>query len=247
MTSGGTLKDRRVLVTGGTRGIGLATVRALVRDGARVVTCYHRDRAAADALAAEFEDAAQPPRIVRADVTSPAALARLADRCAEDLDGLDVVVNNAGVDGGAPLAELERSEWDRVLRTDLTSCYLVVQSVLGLLGDGASIVNIGASGALRGRPAAASHGAAKAALIGLTRSLAKELGPRGIRVNTVAPGPVHDPDGPPLPPRMLEGIRRMSALGRLAEPRDVAEAVLYLAGDAAGCVSGVTLNVDGGM
>ncbi|MCP2341091.1 SDR family NAD(P)-dependent oxidoreductase [Actinomadura rupiterrae] len=247
MTSGGTLKDRRVLVTGGTRGIGLATVRALVREGARVVTCYHRDQAAAGALAAEFSGAAEPPRIVRADVTDPAALERLAASCAEELDGLDVVVNNVGVDGSAPLAQLERAEWDRVLRTDLTGCYLVVQAVLGLLGEGASIVNVGASGALRGRPAAAHHGAAKAALIGLTRSLAKELGPRGIRVNTVAPGPVHDPDAPSLPPRALAGIRGMAALGRLAEPRDVADAVLYLAGDGARCVSGVTLNVDGGM
>lgn len=242
------LDGRRVLVTGGTKGIGRATVRAFARAGARVVTCYHRDAEAADALIGELvEEGAPVPLAVRADVTDRADVRRLAERCADALGGLDVLVNNAGVDGSGELGDLPPGQWEQVLNVDLTAYYLVTQAVLPLLSPGAAVINIGAASALRGRPAAAHHGAAKAAVIGLTASLAKELGPRDIRVNTVAPGPVEDPGDPRRPARMLDRIRAMTALGRLAGPADVAAAVLFLAGENARCITGSTLNVDGGM
>ena len=111
----------------------------------------------------------------------------LLTTCRVALGGLDVVVNNAGVHGQAPIEELAHSEWHRVVDSDLTAAYLVIQAALPLLSCGASVVNIGASVALRGQRGSAHYTAAKAALIGLTRSLCKELGPRGIRVNTSPP------------------------------------------------------------
>ncbi|WP_283133446.1 SDR family NAD(P)-dependent oxidoreductase [Rhizohabitans arisaemae] len=228
---------KRVLVTGGTRGIGRALVTAFTQAGAKVVTCYHRDATAAEGL--------DPALVVRADVTDQADVRRLAEECGKHLGGLDVVVNNAGVDGGAPLGELPLAEWRRVVDVDLTACFLVLREVSPLLADGASVINIGASGALRGRPGAAHHGAAKAALIGLTASLAKEYGARGIRVNTVAPGVVPDGDG--LPPQVRDGLIARTALRRLGTPEDVVGPVLFLAGDAARFITGTTLNVDGGI
>ncbi|MDG4820776.1 SDR family NAD(P)-dependent oxidoreductase [Asanoa sp. WMMD1127] len=243
-----TLTDRRVLVTGGTRGAGRATVLAFARAGATVATCYHRDAEAAESLVRELKEiGAAQPLVVEADVTRSADVARLAEAVRGTLGGLDVLVNNVGVDGSAPLPELEPTEWHRLVDLDLTSFYLTTRAVLPLLAEGAAIVNIGASSALRGRPDAMHYTSAKAAVIGLTRSLAKELGGRGIRVNVVAPGLIEPEAGTGLPPHVLANIRGMTALGRLATPEDVAGAVLFLGSDLARYVTGVTINVDGGM
>lgn len=236
---------KRVLVTGGTRGIGRATVLAFARGGAHVVTCHHAPGEAADSLAAELGALGGKHEVVTADVTTGAGAARLADACRGVLGGLDVVVNNVGIDGSAPLERLEEDEWRRLLDHNVTSAYLVTRAVVDLLGEGGSIVNIGSAAALRGRPASAHYSASKAALTGFTRGLCKELGPRGIRVNTVAPGFVDD--GSEVPPPLRERLVAMTPLGRLARPEDVAGAVLFLAGDTAGFVSGTTLTVDGGM
>jgi 3-oxoacyl-[acyl-carrier protein] reductase len=244
---GGRLTGRRVLVTGGSRGIGRVTTLAFARDGADVVTCSRHDDEDAANLARVLKDAGDTHRVVRADVTRPEDVERLMESCRLALGGLDVVVNNAGAHGQAPIDRLDRDEWRRVLDTNLTSAYLVTQAALPLLGPGASVVNIGASVALRGRPATAHYAAAKAGLIGLTRSLCKELGPRGIRVNTVAPGVVETEPGAGLPPEVHAQLTAMTPLGRLGTPEDVADVVLFLAGDGARHVSGVTLNVDGGM
>ncbi|MCG5219145.1 SDR family oxidoreductase [Streptosporangium sp. KLBMP 9127] len=237
----------RILLTGGTRGIGLATALALAGAGARLVTCYHGDESAAKELAAELDAIGGGHRVVQADVTNAHDVARLIDVCAATLGGLDVLVNNAGVDGVAPLAGLSPAEWHRVIEVDLTAVYLVTQAALPLLSARSSVINLGASAALRGRPGSAHYTAAKAALVGLTRSLAKELGPRGIRVNIVAPGVVDTGPGGGPPPEVRDRLRAMTALGRLGTPEEVAGAVLFLAGDLSGYISGITLNVDGGI
>lgn len=234
---------KRVLVTGGTRGIGRVTALTLARAGARVVVCYRSDRAAAEEVAAELRLIGPGHRVVRSDVTDERRTAHLIDVCRDTLVGLDVLVNNAGVDGMAPVDRLSADEWHRVIDTDLTAAYLVTRAALPLLSPGASVINIGASAAMRGRPAAAHYTAAKSALIGLTRSLAKELGPRGIRVNLVAPGVVASD----LPTEIRSRLRAMTALDRLGTPDDVAKAVLFLASDLSAYISGVTLHVDGGM
>jgi 3-oxoacyl-[acyl-carrier protein] reductase len=246
-SNGDSLTDKHVLVTGGSRGIGRATTLAFARAGAHVVACFRHDGEVAAELARELKEIDDTHEVVRADVTRPEDVARLMDICRLVLGGLDVVVNNAGTDGQAPLGELAGSEWHRVVDTDLTAAYLVTQAALPLLVPGASVVNIGASVALRGRPGSAHYGAAKAGLIGLTRSLCKELGPRGIRVNTVAPGVIETEPSAGLPLELRAQIRAMTPIGRLGTPEDVAAAVIFLAGDPSRHVSGVTLNVDGGL
>ncbi|MCA2228516.1 SDR family NAD(P)-dependent oxidoreductase [Nonomuraea aurantiaca] len=241
------LHGKRVLVTGGTRGIGRATVLAFARAGAHVLACHHTGGEDADSLATELKELGDRNRVVRADVTDSEDNRRLAGTVEAELGGLDVLVNNVGVDGAAPFAEISGEEWRRLLDHNVTSAYLVTQAMLGLLAYGASVVNIGASAALRGRVNGVHYSASKAALIGFTRGLCKELGSRGIRVNLVAPGLTETEPGAGLPPQVVERIVAITALGRLCRPNDVAGAVLFLAGDTSQYISGVTLNVDGGI
>jgi len=236
-----------VLVTGGTRGIGRATVLAFARAGASVVTCHHTASEAAESLARELKEIGGQHQVVQADVTDRADVERLVDVCRQTLGGLDVLVNNVGVDGAVMFGELGEDEWRRVVDHNVTAAYLVTHAALDLLADGASVVNVGSSVALRGRVAGVHYTASKAALIGFTRALCKELGPRGIRVNTVAPGLTETEPGAGLPPEAVKRIVGMTALGRIGQPEDVAGAVLFLAGDTSRYVSGVTLNVDGGV
>ncbi|MEV5753944.1 SDR family NAD(P)-dependent oxidoreductase [Actinoallomurus sp. NPDC052308] len=241
------LRGKRVLVTGGSRGIGRETVLAFARAGARVVACHRTPGEAADSLARELKELGGDHRLVQADVTEPAGASALAEACRETLGGLDALVNNVGVDGRAKFGELSAQEWRRVLDANLTGTFLVTKAVLGLLADGGSIINIGASAGMRGRPESAHYGASKTAILGLTRSLARELGRRGIRVNTIAPGViVTEPGGGPPPP-VADAIRAVTALGRLGTSADVAPAVLFLASDSSQYITGATLNIDGGV
>ncbi|NBE93733.1 SDR family oxidoreductase [Nonomuraea sp. KC401] len=241
------ISGKRVLVTGGTRGLGRASALALARGGAKVVACHGRAGAAADDLARELKELGDHHHVVRADVTSEDDVDRLAGACADAYGGLDVVINNVGVAGEAPVGELTGEEWDRVMDANLTAPFLVTRATLPLLSEGGSVVYVGASAALRGRPATAHYTASKAALIGLTRSLAKELGPRGIRLNTVAPGVIDKGEGLGPPPPLRERLAGMTALGRLGTTDDVVGAVLFFASDLSRYVTGTTLNVDGGI
>jgi len=240
---------RRVVVTGGTKGIGRATALAFARAGARLVVSYGHDDEAAKSLAAELEALGADAETVRADLTTREGAETLAravvGRFGEG--GLDVLVNNLGVDGHRGFAELDDDEWRRVIDHNTTSVYLVTHALLKALAEGASVVNVGASVALRGRPFGVHYSASKAALIGFTRALAKELGPRGIRVNLVAPGVTRtEPDGGPPPP-VARKLAALTALGRLGSPEDVTGAVLFLAGESAAYVTGTTIEVDGGI
>jgi 3-oxoacyl-[acyl-carrier protein] reductase len=241
------LKGKRVLVTGGTRGIGRATVLAFAERGARVVTCHRSGGTDASRMVDELAREGGKHRVVQADVTDAAGAKHLLTVCQQHLGGLDVLVNNVGVDGHAPLEDLDEQQWHHLLDHNVTSAYLVTREALPLLANGASIVNVGSAAALRGRPAAAHYVASKAALIGFTRGLCTELGPRQIRVNTVAPGVTSEDPEADLPPRVLERLLSAIALRRLCQPQNVADAVLFLAGDSSQCVSGATLTVDGGM
>jgi len=241
------LKGRRAVVTGGSRGIGRAVVLALVYEGASVVACHRQDGPAAAALAAELEQLGADAQLVRADVTEPSDVDRLMRTVADRHGGLDLLVNNAGVVSHRPLHELAVQEWREVLDTSLTGAFLTVRAAYPLLRDGAAIVNVGSAGALRGIADRAHYMAAKAGLLGLTRSLCKELGPRGIRVNTVASGYTETDQMAGIPAERRAGIVAKTALGRVALPAEIAAAVLFLASDAASYITGETLHVDGGI
>lgn len=241
------LAGKRVLVTGGTKGIGRAVVLAFARGGAHVVTCFHSDEAQAASLTRELAEIGGKHQVVRADITESTGARTLADTAGNALGGLDVLVNNLGVDGQVSFEDLTLGEWRRVVDHNLTSLYLVTHAALGLIADGGSIVNLSSSVALRGRARGVHYTASKAAVIGFTRALAKESGSRGIRVNAVAPGLTETEPGAGLPAAAVTRIAGMTALGRIAQPEDIVGAVLFLAGDASRYVSGVTINVDGGV
>ena len=238
---------KRVLVTGGTAGIGRTTTLALAQAGAQVVACHRTPGEAAESLARELKQIGEGHHVVQADVTVKSEVDELVAASVDRLGGLDVLVNNVGVDGHVPFGRLPEHEWHRVLDHNVTSAYLVTQAALEVLTDGGSVVNIGSAAALRGRPAGVHYSASKAALIGFTRALCKEVGSRQIRVNTVAPGVTETEPGGGLPPQVLDRIVAMTPLGRICRPEDVAEAVLFLAGDQSRFITGVTLNVDGGI
>ncbi|WP_216215920.1 SDR family NAD(P)-dependent oxidoreductase [Amycolatopsis aidingensis] len=242
------LSGKRVLVTGGTRGIGRATVLAFAKAGATVVTCYRADHEQAEETARALKELSQGHQVVQADVTKAGEAAALVEAARPGGgEGIDVLVNNVGVDGSAPLGELGSAEWDRVLDSSVTAAYLVTRAALPALSDGASVVNIGSSVATRGRPNAVHYTTAKSAMIGFTRALCKEVGPRGIRVNLVSPGLTETEPGAGLPPEVMSRIVGMTALGRICHPEDVAGAVLFLAGDTSRYVTGANLTVDGGI
>ncbi|WP_067563081.1 SDR family NAD(P)-dependent oxidoreductase [Nocardia acidivorans] len=242
------LAGKRILITGGTRGIGKAAVLACARAGATVVTCHRTPGPAAEALAKELAGIGAPGTLVVADITDAAAVERVMDTCLTTLGGLDVLVNNVGVDGMAPLSQLTPEMWQDMLDRNLTSVYRVTRAALPLLGSGGSIITVGSAAALRGRPAAAHYAASKAALLGFTRGLARELGPRGIRVNSVEPGLVDSPDAEhSAPPFVVQKVVEATPLGRLCTPEDVAGVIEFLASPRSDFVTGEAIKVDGGM
>jgi 3-oxoacyl-[acyl-carrier protein] reductase len=240
------LAGRTALVTGGTRGIGLAISLAIAQAGGTVIAGYRADESAAADAELMLKEYGDGHRVVRADVTDPAAIALLAD-AGRERGRVDIVVNNAGIDAAALFDEVSSSEWQEVVDTNLSSAYRVTQAMLPLLREGASVVNVGAAVAMRGLATRSHYGAAKAGVIGLTRALAKELGPLGVRVNAVAPGVVETEPQAGLPGPIYDRLRGATAFNRLARPEEVAGVVLFLAGPMAGYVTGATICVDGGI
>lgn len=241
------LQGKGVLVTGGTRGIGREITLSLARAGANVVAGFRSDDDAAEALARELDELGVRYATVRADVTDPDEVATLVAAAKDKLGSLDAVVANVGVDGRAPFAELTAPEWHRVLDANLTSSYLVAREAVKHLAPGGAVIMIGGAVATRGMPGMAHHNASKAGISGLVRSLAREFGPTGVRVNAVAPGVIESAPGGGLPAPVREKLAGLTALGRLGRPADVAGVVLFLASELASYLTGVSITADGGI
>ena len=245
------LHGRHALVTGGSRGIGRAVTLALAAAGADVVACCRTSGENVEALRRALKEIDGDHHVVTADVTDPDAVRALLAECGDRFGSLDVVVNNAGAISHVPVGELTLPEWHRVLEVNLTGPFLVVQNALPLLGEGSSIINVGSRAAAAGVPLRSHYTAAKAGVEGLTRSLARELGPRGIRVNTLAPGVVDTDEERKIPAaQRAEMARRygaLTALGRVGLMDEIAAVVLFLASDLSRYVTGQTVNVDGGI
>ena len=245
------LNGKKFLITGGTRGIGRAVVLAAARAGADVVTCHRQDGEVVDSLVSALKETGGDHHVLRADLADTGEADRLVEEAGRRFGRLDGVVNNAGVISHIPFGELPAQEWHRVLDTNLTAAYRIVQGALPLLGAGGSIVNIGSRGAAAGIPLRAHYTAAKAAMIGLSRSLAKELGGRGIRVNVLAPGVIETEAMDAMPPERAAALREMysgkTALARLGATDEVAAVALFLLSDLSSYVTGETINVDGGI
>ncbi|MFF4403280.1 SDR family NAD(P)-dependent oxidoreductase [Streptomyces sp. NPDC001262] len=245
------LDGAKALVTGGTRGVGRGIVLALARAGVDVITCYRQEGEAVSTLVRELKETGGDHHVVRADLADPAQVTGLIERCRTHYGRLDVVVNNAGVISHVPYGELPLAEWQRILDVNLTAAHLVIQQALPLLGEGSSVISIGSKSSEVGIPLRAHYTATKAALRGLTRSLAKEFGPQGIRFNVLALGVIETEALEAMPAEQAAVMRKRysekTALGRLGRPDEVAGAVLWLASSLSSYVTGATVHVDGGI
>ncbi|MGW3327057.1 SDR family oxidoreductase [Streptomyces virginiae] len=242
--------SRTALVTGGSRGIGRAIAERLAADGVTVALTYARDEAAALETARRIAEDGGRAFTLRAELGSPGSAAALWAAYDElGLDGVDIIVNNAGIGLPIPLGEITEEDFDRVFAVNVRAPFFVVQEALGRLRDGGRIINISSGAARIAMPEILAYGATKGALDTLTLNLAKALGARGITVNSVAPGIV-DTD---VNAGWLRGnaeaeahAASLSALGRVGRPEDIADVVGFLASDAARWVTGRVVDATGG-
>ncbi|MFI6654316.1 SDR family NAD(P)-dependent oxidoreductase [Streptomyces sp. NPDC050523] len=243
-TTYGTLEGKVALVTGGSRGIGAATAVRLAREGADVALTYVNGKEAAQDVVRRIEALGRRAVALRADAADADEAAGAVERAAQSLGGLDVLVNNAGVGVLGPLDGLSLADVDRVLAVNVRGVFLTSQAAAARMPSGGRIVTVGTCMTQRvPGPGGTLYATSKAALIGLTKALARELGARGITANIVHPGPtdtdMNPADGPFAPDQAA-----MTALGRFGTAEEVADTVAYLAG--ADYVTGAEFAVDGG-
>jgi NAD(P)-dependent dehydrogenase (short-subunit alcohol dehydrogenase family) len=242
----GALAGRAALVTGGGRGIGAEIALTLARDGADVAVTYVRAADRAAAVVRGIEAAGGRGLAIAADAADPAAVAAAVDRAAAAFGRLDILVNNAGIAPFGPLEEVGAEELDRTLAIHVRAAIVAAQAAARHLGPGGRVVNIGSSLAERvPYPGWTLYAMSKSALIGLTRGLARDLGPRGITANVVHPGST-DTEMNPADSPDAEFERGFTALGRYGHPGEVAAMVAHLAGPGGDYVTGASIPVDGG-
>jgi 3-oxoacyl-[acyl-carrier protein] reductase len=242
------LDGKTALVTGASQGIGEGIAKVLARQGARVVVAA-RNEEKLQALAAGIGEAGGQALPLVLDVTRPETFGERLKTLPEEFAAIDVLVNNAGVTADNLLARMSLEDWERVLRTNLTGTFALTKEVIrGMMKRRwGRIVNISSVVGMMGNPGQANYAASKAGLIGFSKSLAKELGSRSITVNVVAPGYIRTAMTENLPEAAREELTGAIALKRLGTVDDIAAAVLYLASEEAGYVTGHTLNVSGGL
>jgi 3-oxoacyl-[acyl-carrier protein] reductase len=235
---------RVAIVSGATGAIGSATCRALARDGYHVVIGFRSDAEAAGRLAAEL---APDATAVPLDVTDEASVEACV-AAASALGTVAVVVNNAGVTGDDLLLRLEPDSFDRTISTNLRGAYLLTRAAMRpmLRARFGRVINVSSIVALRGNAGQSAYGAAKAGLIGMTRSLAREVARKGITVNAVAPGFVESAMTDDLPEAARTALAEAAPIGRSVTPDEVAQAIAYLASPGAAATTGVVLPIDGG-
>ena len=240
----------RVLITGASRGIGAAAARLFAREGWDVAVNYHTGRESAEKLAAELSGPGGKAVSIQADVSDPEQAERLVREAEFSLGGLDAVVCNAGV--ALPqqlLTDTTGDQWRRLMSADLDGMFYVLRAAIpGLVRQKrGAIVTVSSMWGVVGGSCEAPYSAAKAGVIGLTKALAKELGPSNIRVNCVAPGVIATGMNAHLSPEDLSALAEETPLGRIGTPEEIARAMYFLASDRASFITGQVLNVDGGM
>lgn len=241
--------SQTAFVTGGSRGIGRAVVRRLAAEGCAVGINYLQAREQAEALASELRAAGCQALAVQADVSDRAAVTAAMARVTEAFGPISILVNNAGIAQQDLFQDTDDALWHRLFAVNVDGAYHTIQAALPhmLHVKSGSIVNISSIWGLRGASCEVAYSATKAAVIGLTRSLALELAPSGIRVNCVAPGVIRTDMAEALGPETLSALAEQTPMGRLGTPEDIAAAVSFLAGDGAAFITGQVLTADGGF
>jgi 3-oxoacyl-[acyl-carrier protein] reductase len=242
------LKDKAAVVTGASQGIGRATALALAEAGAKVVVAA-RNEEKLEELAGAIADAGGEAFALKMNVADAEQVKAGFKQVIEKFGRLDILVNNAAVTRDGLAMRMKKDDWDAVLQTNLTGAHLCIQQALPTMmkARAGRIINISSIVAQMGNAGQANYVAAKAGLIGLTKAIAIEIASRGITVNAVAPGFIETPMTDVLPDKVKEELKVRIPLGRMGSARDVAAAIVFLASDEAGYITGHVLNVNGGM
>ena len=243
------LTGKTAIVTGGSRGIGRAAALTLAEAGADVAVIYAGNTAAAEETVRLIEEKGRKGLAIQCDVADEAAVTAMVKDVKKELGRIDILVNNAGITRDGLLMIMKEADWQAVLDTNLTGAFHCTKAVTRLMMKqrSGSIINITAVVGETGNAGQANYAAAKAGLIGFTKSVAKELASRNIRCNAIAPGCIETDMTAVLGEDTVDAMIKTIPMGRVAQPEEVAKAVLFLASDDASYITGQTLNVDGGM
>jgi len=241
------LQKKVALVLGGSRGIGAAIVERLAAEGATVAFTFVSSAQKAEALAAGLRAQESKVLAIQADSADEQALRAAVNATVKTYGRLDILVNNAGVLAIGPLEDFSMADFDRTLAVNVRSVFVAIQEAARHMGEGGRIITIGSTNAER-MPFAGGgvYAMSKAAIVGLTRGLARDLGPRGITINNVQPGPV-DTDMNPDNSEFAATLKGLMALPRYGRTEEIASFVVYLAGPEAGYITGASLTIDGGF
>ncbi len=244
-------KDKIAVVTGGAQGIGLVTVLAFLRNGAKVIALDKDEEAINDALEDFLSDFRSRVEFITCDLARPDQIKQSCRKVLSAEGKIDVLMNNAGVGSWKSIEEITLEEWDEVININLRAAFLMVKNLLPALGEGSAVVNIASTRALMSEADTEPYSASKGGLLALTHALAISLAPKKIRVNAVSPGWIevsgYKKRKERKSPVLREIDHKQHPAGRVGKPEDVANAVLFLASSLSGFITGTNLIVDGGM
>lgn len=241
------LANKRALVTGGSRGIGAAIVHRLAQDGAHVALTYSSSPDKANEVAKAAQGLGVKAIAIQADSANADAVVGSVERTVADLGGIDILVNNAGIGVFGSVTDLKLADFDRTFAINVRAVFVATQAAAKHMKDGGRIINIGSCNAERMPfPGGGAYAMSKAALVGLVKGLSRDLGPRGITINNVQPGPI-DTDLNPADGDFAETLIGLMAMPHYGNVADVAAMVSYLAGPDAGFITGASLTIDGGF